>query len=160
MFLFFLWKFTILKTISKNVYSFSPNEVLNFWDEIEFTVASQKYTLEALRTAIFTQFQDNRLNFVLTDGTISGAPIIPLAYTPEKLEELLNNRCIEILNNSKYIQYNKTEEKVTVSGIFKLYAQDFEPNIITFVNPFRVQKIDSIAKIVYDNYDARLNTLY
>lgn len=150
----------VIKNVFNSFPISSPNEVLHFWDEIEFTVANKKNTLEGLKAAIFAQFADVRLNFVLVDGSISGAPIIPMAYLPNNLEESLDNRCIEILNNSKFVQYDKTEGIVVVSGIFKLREQDFKPSILGFINQFRVQKIDTIAKVKYDNYDWRLNNLY
>lgn len=150
--------------VIKNIINFypitSPNEIIEFWDKIELVVSGEKHTLKALKIKILQNFQDKRLHFVLSDGTISSAPIISKAYMPIDLEEQIESRCIEILNNSKFILYNKTDQELIISSIFKEQKEDFNPYVLTFINLYRMQKIDTLVKIKYDNNDTRLNDLH
>ncbi len=138
----------------------SPNEIVEFWDEVTHVVAGKKYTLQTFKKEILSQFPDPLLHFVLVDGTISAAPIASFAYVPSKLDQQLENRIVEALNNSRFVTYDKTIEVLELPVIFKNYTDNFQPTAIEFINKFRAQKISENAVIKFSNYDWTLNSFF
>ncbi|BDS14350.1 DUF547 domain-containing protein [Aureispira anguillae] len=150
----------VIKNIVVHYPIASPNEIVEFWDELTHEIAGERYTLERLKEKILAQFSDPLLHFVLVDGTVSAAPIANFAYMPTKLKEQLENRTIEALNSSKFIEYNQSLEEVVVPALFKAYPNSFQPSILGFINQYRVQKIPTEAQLRYAFYDGTINAFY
>ena len=64
----------------------------------------KKLTLNELEnTIIRPQFNDARLHFALVCGAVACPPIIKQAYTPQNIEQLLNQQTKAAINNSDFI---------------------------------------------------------
>lgn len=150
----------VIKTVVEHYPIASPNEVVEFWDELEQLVAGKNYTLESLKATILERFQDPLIHLVLVDGAQSSMPIVEKAYWPTDLDKQLESRAIDVLNKNKYVEYNEPIEEVKLSALFKKYAQDFKPSVLGFINQYRVKKIPTETAIKYTYYDWMLNAYY
>lgn len=138
----------------------SPNEVIDFWEGIEYTVANKQYVLDALKAFILAEYADARLHFVLVNGTASAAPIADFAYRPAELDNQLDQQVIAAVNSNKFIQWDKTYNVVILPRMFKRYAKDFGSSVVTYINEYRVQKMADDVQIKYANEDWGLNDYY
>lgn len=136
----------------------SPNEIVEFWDEIAYEVAGKSMTLKALEQEILEKYQDSRLHFVLVNGTVAAAPIANYAYQPVQLETQLKQQVIKVVNNSQWIYYNPNIKQLRLPLLFKRYKASFAPSVITFLNTYRVESIADDVSIVYTNEDWTLNS--
>lgn len=159
-FLINAYNLLVIKNVVTHYPIASPNEIVEFWDEIEHVVAGEKYTLDALKAKILKQFSDPLLHFVLVNGSVSAAPIANFAYQPATLDQQLKNRTIEALNNSNYIKYNNVTEEVVVPRIFKTHNASFQPSVTAFINEYRAEKISDNTKVKYAYNDWALNAYY
>lgn len=137
----------------------SPNEILEFWDAIEYQIAGKNYTLKEFKYFILQKYSDPRLHFVLVDGMVGSPPIADVAYQPNLLEQQLENKSIEVLNSLKFVSYNTLNRELVLSALFKEYSNDFQPTVLDFINRYRVQKI-SPSLVKYANKDCLLNYYY
>jgi len=130
-----------------------------FFDSDKVEVAGEQLTLNKLeKEKLLKIYNDARYHFVLVCGAVGCPPITDFAYTPEKLEAQLEQQTRIALNNDDFLKSGNGT--IELSQIFKWYANDFggsKSNIITFLNKYRNDKIDSSNKIKYYNYDWLLN---
>jgi hypothetical protein len=136
----------------------SPNEIVEFWDEITYKVAGTPTTLEALERYILGNYQDARLHFVLVNGSVAAAPIANYAYQPDQLETQLKQRVIKVVNNPQWIYYHRETKQLKLPLLFKRYKHSFTPSVVEFLNAYRVEPIDADVSIVYTNEDWTLNS--
>ncbi len=153
-----------LQVIQKVVSSYPIKSVINkagFFDTDKVIIANKSMTLNELeKEELIGSFNDARYHFVLVCGAIGCPPITDFAYTPEKLEEQLEQQATIALNNNSFIKVGNGT--VELSEIFRWYAKDFGGNkeaIINYINNYRSNKISSDSKIKYYNYDWNLNDL-
>lgn len=151
-----------LHVIDKVISSYpiiSVNNQSGFFDADKILVAEKEMTLNKLeKEALLARYKDPRYHFVLVCGAIGCPPITNFAYTPEKLEEQLNQQAKIALNNDNFIKVSNGS--VELSEIFRWYAKDFGGSklaVIEFINGFRTEPIDESSKIKYYNYDWNLN---
>ncbi|CAA6810148.1 MAG: Unknown protein [uncultured Aureispira sp.] len=150
----------VIHTVVANYPIASPNEVVTFWDEMEQNVAGKKYSLGALKAQILETFQDPLLHFVLVDGSMGSAQIVPFAYQAAYLDTQLEDRAIAFMNAAKYIKYNEEVNEIILPRLFKNNRLDFGTSMIDFLNKYRVKKLNEATVLKYSNYDWRLNAYY
>lgn len=136
----------------------SPNEIVEFWDEITYEVAGVNTTLEGLEQQLLETYKDPRLHFVLVNGTMAAAPIANYAYQPEQLEAQLKQRVIKVVNNPQWIYYDMGSKQLQLPLLFKRHKTYFTPSVISFLNTYRVESIDAEVSMVYTNEDWSLNS--
>lgn len=150
----------VIKGIIDNYPIQSPLDKSGFFDKTTYELAGKKITLNDIENKMLRAvFNDARVHFVLVCGAKGCPPLIAEAYTPEKLEQQVNQQTIKALNNDDFIQVSK--KKVAFSEIFKWYKEDFvskDQNEIDYINTYRDQKIDSKLKITYYPYNWNLNS--
>ncbi|MDN5205221.1 DUF547 domain-containing protein [Fulvivirgaceae bacterium BMA10] len=132
-----------------------------FFDKVKHRIAGEQLTLNALEIIkIMRQFGDARIHFALACAANGCPPLADFAYAPNQIDTQLQQRTRESLNNDNFIQVQSSSRKVNVSMIFKWYAKDFikeKPNIITYINQFRDNKIPENFELGYYEYDWGLN---
>lgn len=136
----------------------SPNEVIEFWDGISYTVAGQAFTLKGLEQHILEIYQDPKLHFALANGSMACAPIANFAYQPAELEAQLKQRVIGAVNNPQWIHYQPTIQQLELPLLFERHQASFTPSVLAFLNTYRVEQIEEPVHIVYKNEDWTLNS--
>lgn len=147
----------VIKTVIDHYPIASPNEVVEFWDGVTYSVGGTMYTLESLETYVLQKYKDPRLHFALSNGSMACAPIANFAYQPTELEEQLKQRVIGAVNNSQWIHYQSNIEQLELPLLFQRYQASFTPSVLEFLNAYRVEKIKTPVRLVYKNEDWTLN---
>lgn len=150
----------VIKTVVQHYPIASPQEVVDFWDEIQHSIGGKAYTLEGLEAYIWKQYQDPLLHFVLCKGAVGGAPIANFAYHPKLLSTQLKQRAIAVLNNPQWVAYNSLNQTLVLPNLFRQYRADFGPELLSFINLYRVDKIAEVAHLTYSNEDWQLNSYH
>ena len=137
----------------------SVAENAGFFTRDKVVIANKSTTLNKCeKEEMLKEYMDPRYHFALVCGAVGCPPITNFAYTPENLDEKLNQQTRIALNNPEFIKYMEGDLKV--SEIFKWYPKDFGRNkeeIIAFINTYRQQQISKSEKIKYYDYDWTLN---
>jgi len=147
----------VIEQITDNYPVSSPMEVSGFFNQNKRNLGGKNITLNDIENKLLRgNFNEPRFHFVLVCGAISCPPIVDFAYTPENLEQQLEQQTKLALNNPDFIR--SVNNKITISEIFKWYSTDFGNNkskVTNFINSYRVQKIHS--SFGYYPYNWQLN---
>jgi hypothetical protein len=87
-------------------------------------------------------------------------PITNFAYTPENLEQQLEQQTKLAINNPDFIKVNVKSKKVEISQIFEWYKEDFistKSSYIDFLNKYKSEPIPTNFKVAFYTYDWSLN---
>ena len=137
----------------------SVQEITGFFDRKKVTIAGETFTLTSFeKERLLKPYQDARLHFVLVCGALDCPPITDFAYTPEKLDEQLNQSTKLALDDAGFLKVEGMN--LSLSQIFKWYPEDFGGNkkgIIGFINKHRTYTVPSTSKFSYYPYDWTLN---
>ena len=137
----------------------SVKESAGFFDKKKIRVAGKELTLNKLeKENLLSVYKDARFHFVLVCGANGCPPITNFAYTPDKLEQQLEQQTKKALNDPAFIRTGT--DAVELSEIFRWYASDFGKNkeeVIAFINKYRNNPITKSTKLKYYNYDWNLN---
>jgi hypothetical protein len=147
-----------------------------FFDVSEHLLANQTLSLNFLEHQIIRQqdqaektFEEPRIHMALVCAAKSCPPLRPEAYTGTRLERQLQDQARRFANQSAYVRYDATEQRLYLSPILKWYAADFggETGVLDFLFPLiespttqagvRAAR-EGQAQIVYNAYDWSLNT--
>jgi hypothetical protein len=149
----------VIKSIIDNYPLRSPLDLNGFFDKTKHYVGGESLTLNEIENDLLSaKFDDPRIHFVLVCGAKGCPPIINEAYTPDNLEEKLDEQTKKAINGP-FIQLNHKKKKVLVSQIMEWYKKDFlqEGNEIDFLNKYLDEPIPSKYKLSYFTYDWSLN---
>ncbi|MEP5613441.1 MAG: DUF547 domain-containing protein [Cyclobacteriaceae bacterium] len=138
-----------------------PLDKEGFFDGTTYNVAGEMLNLNELESGrMLRVYEDPRFHFVLACGAISCPPLHNLAYMPNGIEELMEERTRLALNNDDFIYLDKASKSVKVSKIFEWYKEDFggtAKSTIDFINKYREEKIPSDYSLETYEYDWTLN---
>jgi len=150
----------VIKSLVDNMPIKSPLDKKGFFDITKHKVAGENLALNDIENKkLRAVYNDARIHFVLVCGAKGCPKIIPSAYYPEKLEAQLNAQTKQAVNSTYFIRVKDSEKKVSISEIFKWYADDFNSygSIISFLNKYRATPIPSSYKLDYYTYDWNIN---
>jgi len=148
----------VIKGVIDNYPMEDPTKVDGFFNKKKYTVCGTSYTLDDLEfKEIFKRYNDPRLHFVLVCAAISCPPIANYAYMPDRLEEQLDERTRQSINNVVFIIYDEMKGKASISEIFKWYNKAFEPDLLTFINKYRKEPLPEDITLDYYKYNWSLN---
>jgi len=137
----------------------SVQDISGFFNRKKVKIARANYTLTNFeKERLLKPYQDARLHFVLVCGALGCPPITDFAYTPENLDQQLDQQTKLALDNPDFIKV--TQNNLSLSQIFNWYPADFGGNkkgIINFINKYRTYTVPTTAKISYYQYDWTLN---
>jgi len=137
----------------------SVQDIAGFFDRQKVRIAGASYTLTSFeKERLLKPYQDARLHFVLVCGALGCPPITDFAYTPENLDQQLDQQTKLALDNSNFLKVEGTN--LSLSQIFNWYPEDFGGNkkgIINFINKHRTYTVPTTAKLNYYPYDWTLN---
>lgn len=151
----------VIYQLSKSYPIGGPLDKSGFFDKTQYTVAGEQLSLNQLESKILKTFNnDPRFHFVLACGAMSCPKLYNLAYRPENINELMDERTKLALNDSDFTITKNDKNELAVSMIFNWYKSDFEQSGDTtfeFINRYRDIKIPLNYKLTYYEYDWTLN---
>ena len=157
-FLINAYNLLVIQQLTENYPTTSPMNISGFFDVKKHNIGGVMLTLNSLENDFMRpSYLDARLHFVLVCGAIGCPPIINQAYTPEKLEQQLEQQTKKALNNPNFIKVRS--EKLLISEIFKWYTEDFTTDgksVVDYINSYRDNPI-SKSKYDYYAYDWSIN---
>lgn len=155
------YNLTVIKSIVANYPIKSPLDKAGFFDKTKHKIGGKDITLNDIENKLLRGNFPNepRFHFVLVCAGLGCPPIINNAYKPSTLEKQLQLQTEIALNDTKFIQVNKS--KVKISQIFEWYKGDFTKNgsLVDYINQYRKEQLPMKAKVSYYPYDWTLNDL-
>ena len=138
-----------------------------FWRN-KFVVGGKKMTLNHIENKILRgKYQDPRIHFAINCASNSCPPIGNRIVTGNKLDEQLDQKAINFINDPENVRIDHNNKEIYLSKIFKWFKKDFiknHENILSFIinyrNDINVQQradIINTYKIIYNKYDWSLN---
>ncbi|NQZ44342.1 MAG: DUF547 domain-containing protein [Flavobacteriaceae bacterium] len=154
------YNLAVIKGIVSNYPIKSPLDKAGFFDKKTYSLAGKEITLNDIENKLLRgNFPtEARFHFVLVCAGLGCPPIVSYAYTPDRLEDQLQQQTVSALNDPNFIRVKG--KKVQISQLFEWYKGDFTQNgksELDFINAYRNEKIDAKAKVGYYAYDWRLN---
>ena len=128
------------------------------WDIKFIKIENATYDLNNIEHGIVRkQFDDPRIHTALNCASISCPKLRNEAFTPERLEEQLEDQTKYFVNNP--VKNKITSDQIQLSKIMKWYKGDFtkKGSLIDFLNKYSEVKISADAKISHLDYDWNLN---
>lgn len=125
------------------------------WDVKRIKLGGKPYSLNQIENEILRpQFKDARIHFAINCAAKSCPPLLNKAWTAANLEETLEKRCRQFVNDSRFNTLGA--DKAVLSKIFDWYAADFG-DLKTFINQYAVTKLNANASLAFQEYDWDLN---
>lgn len=160
-FLINAYNILVIKGVIESYPVKSPLDVSGFFDQIDYEVAGNEYTLNQIENEVLrVKYNDARVHFVLVCGAVSCPPITNFAYVPDKLDRQMEQQTIASINNDQFIRVEKNGQQVLLSEIFKWYREDFvteNSGLIDYVNKYRKEPVPGDYEVSYYQYDWSLN---
>lgn len=139
----------------------SPMDVNGFFDQIKHKAAGENLTLDEIEKIKLVQLTgDPRIHFAIVCAAAGCPEIITEAYLPGSVDKQLEKRTRKIINDERYVNYKSDEKLLLLNEIFKWYKDEFEKpglNLIDFLNRYRLEPVPADTKIIYTDYDWKLN---
>lgn len=96
------------------------------WKKKFFRLFGEEQNLDTIEHQfIRAQFNEPRIHFALVCASVGCPALRREAYTPEKLENQLNDAAIQFLTDRTKNQYLVEKQTLELSPIFKWYGDDF-----------------------------------
>jgi hypothetical protein len=125
------------------------------WDKKWIELDGKTFSLNEIEHDIIRPtFREPRIHFALVCAAISCPPLADRAYTAENLEQMLQQRTRQFINNERF---NVTQEEVVrISPLFDWYADDFG-DVTDYLNKYLSTDIPKGKELHYLDYDWGLN---
>lgn len=123
------------------------------WDVKRFNFGSKKLSLNDIENNILRPMGDARIHFAINCAAKSCPPLFNEAFTAETINDCLDLRTKQFINSSAN---TLKSNEIKVSKIFDWYGKDFD-NVALFVSKYANTKVSKTAKVVFADYDWRLN---
>lgn len=133
-------------------------DIKNAWDIDFIHLGNKTYTLNDIEHQIIRkEFNEPRIHFVLVCAAISCPILLNEAYTPDKLEQQLQQQSNGFINDPS--KNSITHKKAKVSQLFNWFADDFTKNgsLIDYLNQFSEIKLDPNTRVDFLEYNWDLN---
>jgi len=138
------------------------------WDKEIVTLLGHTTTLNRIEHEIIRpQFDDPRIHYALVCAARSCPPLRSEAYTADRLYDQLNEQAAVFIQDRTRNWFDADKRTLALSSIYKWYAADFgqgDTALIDHVASYlpddqarQVKSIRSTIKIIYLDYDWRLN---
>ncbi len=146
----------------KNVVDHSPKRVDEdgfLFFKRRFVIARRPMDLDTLeKQVIRPRFHDARVHVALNCAS-AGCPSLPReAFRADRLSEQLDREARRFCNQRRNVDWDAASSTVKLSKIFEWYRDDFDGGrVIAWINRYRTDEIPEGAKVVFVDYDWRLN---
>ena len=106
----------------------SLKQIHGVWDFNRVKVMGQLLTLGYIETKILRRdFHDARFHLALTDAAVSSPALRAEPYEGSKLDAQLDDQARKFFADSRQFRVDRGANEVSVSEIFRQYAEDFAP---------------------------------
>lgn len=146
------------------------------WKQSFFTLLGEDHSLDDIEhDMIRVWFERPRIHVALVCAAVSCPPLRKQAFTADKLKQQLDDQMQQFLSDDQRNTINLSDNRVSLSSIFKWYAEDFEKgqqgftSIKDLIKVYQVdiandpQQLTWLQKqdfsIRYLDYDWRLNDI-
>jgi hypothetical protein len=116
----------ILKTLANAYPINSPDDVKDLDTAKTHRVAGQDWSLRDMRKKI-TSF-DPRALFALTNGTVGGPLLQPVAYRYAGIDQQLENAVQTFVDDPRNVELLRINNRVTLNSYFSEFNEAFAPN--------------------------------
>lgn len=151
----------VIFSIVQNYPVKSPMDIGGFFDNKKHIVSGESLTLNQLeKDKLLSVYNDARFHFALVCAAKSCPQLMKGAFTPENIDEQLEQRTKKSLNDNSWLKVNDKQKTTEVSKIFEWYKGDFTSSgqsLLSWINKYRSEKIPSNYKISYYEYNWALN---
>ena len=132
------------------------------WKKEFFTIFGQSTSLVYVEHELIRKlFKEPRIHFAVNCASIGCPPLLHEPFQAEKLQHQLEHVATNFLNAKPLNSYSKAQHQLTLSPIFKWYAQDFgdEKALQSFIARYMTGFVlkNSLAAVEYSDYDWNLN---
>ena len=161
-----------------------PNSILHIkglWTEYKFLIMDEEFTLSEIDKRIFRkEFDDPRIFFAVSRGSLSGPPLRNEAYYGHRLNEQLDEQVRTFLSSPLAFRVDAEKQTVYLSSLFQIssYAREFmdkyaidrkfkdhEPTtraVLNFITKYVSQDVASFLElgnysVKYMKYDWTIN---
>lgn len=129
------------------------------WDRSWIQIGDMTYTLGEIENKQLREgYGDARIHFAINCASFSCPPLLNKAFTPDNLEDELNNTTNAFLADA---ERNNFEDPANpkLSKIFEWYADDFttDGTLIDYLNGFLTAPLAAGANVSYLEYNWNLN---
>jgi hypothetical protein len=139
----------------------SPMDASGFFDGVKHRVAGEMLTLNALEIKkLLIPYKDARIHFALACAANSCPKLASFAYQPDRLDQQLDQRTREAINDENWLMVDAVNKKVAISKIFQWYKKDFDEysgSVLAFINAFRKTPVPAGYSMEFYEYDWGLN---
>lgn len=135
----------------------SINNIQDPWNSSGFTSQGKKYSLDYIEQSFLRRYNEPRIHFAICCASASCSKLLNKAYEEDVLDQQLEEVTKDFINDkSKNLL---TPGAVKISKKFEWYSIDFKQNgtIIDFLNHYSDVKINTKAKVFYNEFDWSLN---
>lgn len=127
-------------------------------------IDGKKTNLYDYENKVIRPLNDPRIHFAL-NCMVRDCPRLPqTVFTPELLEQQLDQAAREFSNSSKYVQVDHEKEQIRVSAIFDFYTEDFvvsakAQDLPNYIDHYRDKPLPSGYKVRFLKYDWTINQM-
>jgi hypothetical protein len=128
------------------------------WHRKFFRIGGQRFSLDRIEHKILRrEFDEPRIHFGINCASYSCPPLRNEAFVPERIDEQLDEQARIFINNEIWNIIKNDEAKI--SRVFKWFQGDFtkKTSLISYLNRYSNNRLESDANISYMDYDWRLN---
>lgn len=151
----------VIHQITKHFPLKSALDRSGFFDKVKHEVAGESLTLDQIEKGkVILTYRDPRVHFAFSCAAVGCPELGSFAYFPNKLEEQLEQRTKNALNNPEFIKVDNKNKTVGLSMIFKWYDKEFKDesgSVLAYINKYRTNKIPANYTIDFYPYDWALN---
>jgi hypothetical protein len=137
---------------------YSIRDIQNPWGQKIFTINDTALSLDDVEHKILRSLQDPRIHFAINCASISCPKLRNSAFSEIGIDKELNEAVSIIFEDPKMFQ--KRNNEIYLSSIFKWYREDFETvygSLVNFLNHFHDVPFRENVKLRFLKYNWELN---
>ncbi len=151
-----------IKTVLQHYPIGSPLDIPGFFTKKIISVEGDFLSLDDIeKIKLLEKFQDARIHFALVCAAVDCPPINNFAYFPQTVDDQLNKRVSQSLDDPDFLKVYSDKKEVHLSEIFRWYSDDFKAyvGIRAFINQYKTEPIPKDFQIKYYTYNWTLNDI-
>jgi len=126
----------------------------------KYKIGGEYMSLYDLENDFVRSFKDPRIHVALNCMAISCPRLPQTPFTPEGLEQELENHAKEFFNEERNVRVDNEKKTVWLSEILDFFPDDFlekAPSLIAYVNKYHKNKIPEDYEVEFTDYDWTIN---